>query len=120
LSFLSDKSDKHTEDEEKTIMDVADHSAGLGTLARQALGRPLTSAEAALATALESIFGSGIHDFSKVAQLLQQQGVAKPSGSTTPWDLDSLQAEFAMVNASLDQAYDEAGTPREPAAGSRA
>jgi hypothetical protein len=105
---------------EEARMNVAAHSAGLGTLARQALGRSLTSSEAALAAALESIFGSGIHDFSKVVELLEEKKVAKPSGSTTPWDVASLEAELAAVNSSLDQAYEQAGTPGLHKQGSQA
>jgi hypothetical protein len=74
-------------------------------LGRQALGRPLTAAESALASALEAIFQNGEHDLSKVAALLDAQGIKRPSGAAGVWSLAVLEQELARINASLDEAY---------------
>ena len=74
-------------------------------LRTQSLARPLTSAEAALASSLEAIFGTGMHDFGAVATELQQRGVARPSGSVEAWTARGLESELAALNASLDASY---------------
>jgi len=74
-------------------------------LGRQALGRSLTAIETELARALEAIFASGEHDLEKVARLLEQKSVKRPSGSAGVWTVDALGQELARINASLDEAY---------------
>lgn len=74
-------------------------------LAHQCLGRPLTDSERALAQALEAIYGAGTHDFDAVAAALNERGVLRPSGDTSPWTRASLEQELRAVNASLDDAY---------------
>lgn len=79
---------------------------------RQSLARPLTGAEEALATALETLFAQNFHDFAVVATELQVLGVARPSGEEGDWDETVLAREISLINASLDQAYDEFGVYR--------
>lgn len=78
-------------------------------LARQSLGRPLEQSEIALADALRSIFGTGQHDLSIVAEELQKRGIARPSGEPEPWSTTVMEAELAAINASLDAAHDAGG-----------
>ena len=75
------------------------------TLSTQALARPLVPAEAALATALETIFAAGIHAFPEVARELQVRGIVHPSGAKEPWTEAGLLRELAAINASLDASY---------------
>jgi hypothetical protein len=84
------------------VVSDAEFRAALG---RQALGRPLTTAESELASALETIFQNGEHDLSKVAALLDAKGVNRPSGAAGVWSLAVLEQELARINASLDEAY---------------
>ena len=79
-------------------------------LAHQALGRPLSALEAALAQALEEIFASGQHDLSVAVTLLQQRGIKRPSGATGAWSLEVLTSELAQINAALDRAYESGAT----------
>lgn len=81
-----------------------------GRLAQQSLGRPLTAAEHALSDALEETFKTGCHDFDEVAQHLRARGLPRPSGQTGPWTTAVLEAELALINASLDRAYVERGS----------
>jgi hypothetical protein len=74
-------------------------------LQNQALGRPLTDDERALALALEKAFGSGKHDFADVAFVLERERVKRPSGSVEPWTAAVLEQELAVINDSLDAAY---------------
>lgn len=74
-------------------------------LARQALKRPLATAEMQLAQALEQIFRSGVQDYAQVCLLLQQNGVQPPSGAPGPWSPALLEAELSAINHSLDRAY---------------
>ena len=78
-------------------------------LARQALARPLSDAEKALASALEAIFASGTHDFADVAQALQARGTERPSGDTGAWSEAALVKELTAINAALDAAYAATG-----------
>ena len=78
-------------------------------LKTQSLARPLVPAESALASALETIFAGGIHEFEAVASALQARGVARPSGTVTPWTAECLAAELARINGSLDESYARAG-----------
>lgn len=78
---------------------------GPGSPARQSLRRPLTAPEIALAEALVTIFGSGMHDFAAVVEQLTQRGVARPSGSADPWSVTGLEDELRRINDSLDEAY---------------
>ena len=87
-----------------------DDSADLGKLGRQSLRRPLNVAEAKLAQALELIFADGRHEFSDVAARLGELGVPRPSGATGPWNLEALESELRLINASLDDAYVRART----------
>jgi hypothetical protein len=82
-----------------------DDSADLGKLGRQSQRRPLSDAEAKLATALEQIFASGRHDFAEVAARLQELKVQRPSGATGVWSAEALESELRLINASLDDAY---------------
>lgn len=85
-----------------TSQSPADPNAGL---ARQSLKRPITEAEQKLAACLEQIFRSGVKDFAQVSSLLQQNGIAPPSGSTETWSPALLERELHAINASLDRAY---------------
>jgi hypothetical protein len=78
-------------------------------LGRQALKRPLSDAEMRLASALEQIFRSGVVDFSEVAERLQRDGIARPSGTSASWTPALLQSELNLINSSLDQAYASGG-----------
>ena len=81
------------------------NTAGLGTLGRQSLRRPLTAAEAGLAKALEEIYAGGQHDFGEVVAELQRRQTPRPSAATEPWTVAILQKELELINASFDQAY---------------
>jgi hypothetical protein len=87
-------------------------STEYGGLARQALARPLTPEEKALAAAMEAAFAKGLHDFSQVAGWLEQQCVARPSGSSQPWTVEAIERELAAINASLDAAYEGNAAPQ--------
>ncbi len=78
-------------------------------LRHQSLARSLTDSEADFAAALEIVFAAGAHDPSSAAAALQSRGIARPSGSPTPWDADGLQAELLALNAVLDDAYSQNG-----------
>jgi hypothetical protein len=77
----------------------------LGILGHQSLRRALTDSERRLADALEAVFASGRHEFSEVAEELQRQGIARPSGVTGPWTVETLEYELKRINDSLDRAY---------------
>lgn len=74
-------------------------------LGRQSLRRPLTAVEQALASALEKIFGAGVHDFAAVAAELTKAKVARPSGDKGDWTEQTLEEELARINADLDDHY---------------
>jgi len=78
-------------------------------LAHQCRGRDFDPRESALASALMDIFGTGEHDFAKVAAALAERGVVAPRSGRTDWDPDLLQAELTETNAQLDAAYAEQG-----------
>ena len=78
-------------------------------LATQALRRPLSEPERALAEAMETIFASGEHDFAAVARLLNDRQVARPSGQAGAWSVEVIESELSSINRSLDEAY--AGAP---------
>jgi hypothetical protein len=78
-------------------------------LARQALGRILSSDEEALADALEASFKNGNHDMEKIAGDLREKRIARPSGQFADWTPEILEVELAAINASLDEAYIERG-----------
>jgi hypothetical protein len=78
-------------------------------LMHQSLGRPLASAERALADALEVVFKTGEQDFEAVARALERDGVKRPSGTPGAWTAAVLELELAQINASLDAAYAEHG-----------
>ena len=80
-----------------------------GSLAHQSLGRPLTEAEQALASALMEIYGTGEHDLVAVAAALTDRGVAAPISGRFDWDVSLLENELTEVNRHLDAAYDESG-----------
>jgi hypothetical protein len=80
----------------------------LGSFGHQALRRDLTAAERRLADALESIFAEGQHDFTQVAQQLQQLSIPRPSGASAPWTPEVLEEELKRINESLDRAYEQA------------
>lgn len=75
-------------------------------LARQSLCRPLSAQENALALALEQIFAAQIHDFTRVAEELNNLSVERPSGEESPWTHDALEFELKRINEDLDIAYD--------------
>lgn len=79
-------------------------------LRHQSLGRPLSEAEHALASALESIYAKGTHDFSAVVDELNALGAGRPSGEPGPWTLDIFENELKAINAAHDAAYDADGT----------
>ena len=79
--------------------------SSLGSLGRQSLRRPLTPAESGLARALETVFATGQHEFAAVVEYLQQQRIARPSGSTDPWTVAALEEELRKINVALDEAY---------------
>ena len=89
---------------------ACDDSADLGKLGHQSLRRPLSAAEAKLAQVLEEIFASGSHEFADVAASLGELKIPRPSGSTDPWNVEALESELRLINASLDDAY----TPKRP------
>lgn len=74
-------------------------------LATQAVRRPLTEEELALAAALEQIFATGEHDFQAVARLLNERNIARPSGVRAHWTAQALASELKAINDSLDAAY---------------
>ena len=74
-------------------------------LRHQARPHPLTAEQAALAAALQSIFGEKIHAFDAVAEALQTRGIARPSGSPGDWTDATLIDELAAINAVLDASY---------------
>ena len=76
---------------------------------RQSLARPLTEAEQVLAHALETIFGTGEHDFAQVSAKLDAAGVKRPSGTDAAWTAALLEEELKRINASLDAAYANGG-----------
>ncbi|MCR9137443.1 MAG: hypothetical protein NXI27_15715 [Alphaproteobacteria bacterium] len=78
-------------------------------LKNQSLGRPLTETERDLASALESIYAKGTHDFSAVVAELNALGTRRPSGETGPWTLANFENELKAINASHDAAYDADG-----------
>lgn len=86
-------------------MSNPDNTTTLGVLGRQSLRRPLTSAETALARALEEVFATGQHEFPAVVEYLSQRHIVRPSGIPGPWTLEVLQVELQRINASLDDAY---------------
>lgn len=78
-------------------------------LAHQSRGRDLTEAEAALATALMEVYGTGEHDFAKVAEALGQKGIVAPMSGRSDWTETLLAEELAAINADMDAAYTEHG-----------
>ena len=78
-------------------------------LKHQSRGRPMTEAEATFATALERIYETGLHDFAKVVDKLNERGDARPSGETGAWTLEVFEAELKAINASHDAAHGEHG-----------
>ncbi|WP_409187920.1 recombinase-like helix-turn-helix domain-containing protein [Bradyrhizobium sp. RDM4] len=74
-------------------------------LARQALRRDLSQVEISLATALEDAFRNDIHDLESVAQALNVNHTARPSGKSGPWTDTILVEELKMINDALDVAY---------------
>ncbi|WP_238366714.1 recombinase-like helix-turn-helix domain-containing protein [Mesobacterium pallidum] len=78
-------------------------------LKNQSRGRPLTEAELAFANALERIYETGLHDFAKVVDKLNERGDARPSGETGAWTLEVFEAELKAINASHDAAHAEHG-----------
>ena len=83
---------------------VGDASELHARLAHQSLARPLSEAEAKLADALEDVFKAGATDFLDVARELDERGVMAPGGAPA-WTPDTLHAELAAINSSLDAAY---------------
>lgn len=78
-------------------------------LRHQSLGRPLSEAERTLASALESIYAKGTHDFAEVVGALNALGTGRPSGEPGPWTLDVFENELKAINAAHDAAYDTDG-----------
>lgn len=75
----------------------------------QSLGRPLSEAERALASALESIYAKGTHGFPEVVDALNALGTGRPSGTPGPWTLEIFEDELKAINRSHDEAYDADG-----------
>ena len=59
-------------------------------LRQQSLARTLSDTEIAFAAALEAVFADKAHDPAAAAVALQARGVARPSGSSAPWDEAAL------------------------------
>ena len=78
-------------------------------LARQCGGRTLTNEESNLADSLMEIYGTGEHDFPKVAEALTARRTVAPVSGRTDWDEALLGAELVAINAALDAAYAENG-----------
>lgn len=93
----------------------ASHAPDAAQLARQSLGRLLDEREDALARAMEAIFATGQHDFETVARLLEAQHVARPSGQSGAWTIETLEWELTRINTSLDEAYKKGGLRTGPA-----
>ncbi len=85
---------------------MSDQRARLRT---QTLARPLTSAETALAAALEQAYVGGAADFAAVAAALTAAGVRVPSDGSTAWTEAILERELKAINQSLDAAYRQHG-----------
>ncbi len=80
--------------------------------ARQALGRNLTNEEVAFAEAMQKAFASGVHDPESVAQALEKDRIARPSGRPGAWSGVVLEQELRRINSSLDEAYTTHGRER--------
>ena len=78
-------------------------------LAHQSRGRDLTAQEVAFAEALMSVYGTGEHDFAKVAADLAARAVVAPQSGRTDWTEALLAQELSSINADLDAAYAEHG-----------
>ncbi|MGP6086387.1 recombinase-like helix-turn-helix domain-containing protein [Antarctobacter jejuensis] len=78
-------------------------------LAHQCRGRELEPRETALAEALMEIYGTGTHDYDKVAAALAAKGIEAPRSGRTDWTAALLHEELAATNAQLDAAYKEHG-----------
>jgi hypothetical protein len=74
-------------------------------LKHQSRARSLTDAELALANALEALYSAGVSEFDEVARSLTARGVTAPQSGRQTWDVATLEAELAAINASLDEAY---------------
>ena len=85
------------------------HDTSRPALANQCQGRPLEPGEVAFAEALMAVYGTGEHDFGKVAAALAERGVVAPKSGRTDWSEALLASELETINAELDAAYEANG-----------
>ncbi|MBV7396384.1 recombinase-like helix-turn-helix domain-containing protein [Mameliella sediminis] len=85
------------------------HDTSRPALANQCRGRDLEPAEIALAEALMEIYGTGEHDFAKVAEALTTRALPAPKSGRTDWTESLLGEELKAINAELDAAYEVQG-----------
>ncbi|GGF78183.1 hypothetical protein GCM10011319_43040 [Mameliella alba] len=106
-----DKGDRHMSghDAFKDRLTERAQDTSRPALANQCRGRDLEPAEMALAEALMNIYGTGEHDFAKVAAALADQGVTAPKSGRTDWTEALLGEELKAINADLDAAYEAQG-----------
>lgn len=83
----------------------AQAATGRPELAHQSLGRAVSEAEQALASAMMEIYGAGAASLAEVAEKLTERGLAAPASGNKVWDAASLEAELKAINESLDDAY---------------
>ena len=87
----------------------AQAATGRPELAHQSVGREVTEAEKALATAMMDIYGDGAITLTEVAVKLTERGVTAPASCVTTWDAATLEAELKHANANLDDSYQTNG-----------
>lgn len=87
----------------------AQAATGRPELARQSVGRAVSEAETALATAMMEIYGAGATTLAEVAEKLSERGVKAPVSGATNWDAASLVVELNAANDSFDESYQTNG-----------
>jgi hypothetical protein len=87
----------------------AQAATGRPELARQSVGRAVTEAEKALATAMMEFYGAGATTLAEVAEKLTERGVTAPASGGTTWDAATMEAELKAANANLDDSYQTNG-----------
>jgi hypothetical protein len=78
-------------------------------LARQSLGRDMTTWERDFGAALEAAFAAGHHEPDAVARALVAAGLPNADGAAAAWTAATLRQTLAALNADLDAAYCKAG-----------
>ncbi len=87
----------------------AQAATGRPELAHQSVGRAVSEAEKALATAMMEIYAAGAASFAEVAEKLTERGLLAPASGATVWDAALLEAELKTANDSLDESYQANG-----------